>query len=201
MIDIYNKIKLFYRTKKAIKALDSQISFISGRLKYPLDQKDDFEDLMSLNLFCNLYERDFLISRKLVLTSNKKELDYHLRQLALLCFEYMERIQHILSINLLPAFSKYNLDESVVSSYKATNKALGKIRNKHSQYLKDIRNNCAAHRNFDAMLQVGIIDNLDKDRIMLLAMELSEFQTMLFNMWSIIIYKKLNYDLDRLKNA
>lgn len=197
MIGIYNKLKIFYYTKKALQTLDNQISFISNNLKCATNQNDDFESLMRLNLFCHMYQKDFIISRKTVLMSNQHEMDYHLRNLSLLCFEYIENIQTVLSEYLRPAINKYELDKDVISAYHATNKALSKIRHVNSKYLKEIRDNCTAHRNPDSILQLGIIDKLDKERIFNISMEISEFQKMLFNMWEITINKKLQYNSDQ----
>lgn len=193
----YYKLKLSFQAKKAIKELDERIPYLSNHLSSTFNDEAEYKSLVTLNLYCYMYQRDLCIALRAAVSATKNEEHFHLRSLALLIFEYIEKIQHILGSEFMTLLTKHSPNENVLLAYKKINKQLGIIRNENSKYLKRIRDKCTAHRSFDPNLQLNILDNLDSNRITQLWVEVSSFQTMIFDMCSLVISKKFMSGLEK----
>ena len=148
-------------------------------------ERTNLEDVLyviNVNQFVAICNFDIsILAEDLLLTEPGWRRKLYARLVAITIVEFMEDIAELLGKDFRDKLDTIAGDSVEIEELSGIGKKLSRLRKEHEKELRSIRNIAIGHRDKNARVQLELIDGLDVNNLVMLAIAIIEWQTSLVN--------------------
>ena len=202
MLRTFRLLSRTRQTKALVATLESQAEIMTHLLniapgntaKKPasfVKREYEFNRLIKMNLFLIFFLRDLQFALNDTLSErNQSKRDFYARHLAIIIIDFFEKYSPMLNMGVRQEINNFP-KKKLSPALNETEVAFKKLKAVEEEYLRDIRNAVAAHRNIDPIVQIVQFEKLNADRVCKTAHEVSAICSNLIAFWIILIEREL----------
>jgi|GEM_PF-7090395 len=145
---------------------------------------DELMSVVNINIYCLLVEKDLRYALYSLLSNRVNyRKQFYARSLAVELCEYLKSMSSLLDSSFWRILEKYVHDRSIIEKFKNKLAIMRTIRGRHGEFLRTIRNVCAAHRDTDSLKQLEVIECMNPERVARIAADVEGVHEAILSIW------------------
>lgn len=135
----------------------------------------DRELVLNVALYSLLFDRDFASLKEFFLSANSDwDRRFLGRQMAVMLYEGTQELPFLIGKDFRAMLTRLEVSDALMGDINRIRGRLADFKRKHAGRLKEVRNSMAAHRDRDVVLQLKLLDGLDRFEVYRTSVEFYE---------------------------